>query len=193
MEIKFTKSFFDSLKRMNRRSKWDWKIWNFFRYDVSAGFRNLRRWFKIIWKDRDWDHRFIFDILEHKLRNQAENIGKNGNHVSAERDAEIMMTCARLIEKIKTEYYEMEHTDYHDLGEGDQWLTVVSDRYDEFIAKYPLAAKRAVQYIKDNKDRYTVDHTDKYLVCSVMGKLRHDKARKLLFKIMEDQIERWWD
>jgi hypothetical protein len=27
----------------------------------------------------------------------------------------------------------------------------------------------------------------------VMGMVRHEKARKLLFKILENRIESWWD
>ncbi len=42
------------------------KIW--FK-DLKQGFINLKRWFPIIWKDRDWDDDYIFVLLEEKLKN----------------------------------------------------------------------------------------------------------------------------
>ena len=62
---------------------------------------NLIRWFPIIWKDKDWDDHYIFEILKFKLKNQAEYIGKKDRHMSAKRDAEIMMLCVRLMDKVQ--------------------------------------------------------------------------------------------
>ena len=40
--------------------------------DIAQGIKNLIKWFPIIWKDRNWDDSFIFDILQFKLQNQAK-------------------------------------------------------------------------------------------------------------------------
>ena len=66
--------------------------------------KNLIRWFPIIWKDQDWDDHYIFEILKFKLKNQAKYISYHNRHISAKRDAEIMMLCVRLIEKVQDEY-----------------------------------------------------------------------------------------
>mgnify|MGYP003351274053 CR=1 FL=1 len=75
---------------------------------------NLYRWFPIIWKDQDWDDYYIFEVLKFKLKNQAEHIGGKDRHTRAKRDAEKMMLCVRLIEKVQEEYYGCEYQDYHE-------------------------------------------------------------------------------
>ena len=70
------------------------------RYFINS-VKNIIRWFPIIWKDRDWDGWYIYTILETKIKHQAEYIGSKDRHVEAKRDAERMMTCVRLIQKVK--------------------------------------------------------------------------------------------
>lgn len=35
--------------------------------DFKLGMRNLRLWFPIIYKDRNWDHQYLYEIISHKL------------------------------------------------------------------------------------------------------------------------------
>ena len=155
--------------------------------------KNLIRWFPIIWKDQDWDDHYIWEILKFKLKNQAEYIGYHDRHVSAKRDAEIMRLCVRLIEKVQSEYYSSEYTDYHESDynfvDSEQFpgmyeLDIVqkSERFDEYFKKYPLIY-RCVPDLNVSKIRIAMQiaHTN------------HDRARKLLFNILEQNIEKWWD
>src|SRR5205807_2048688 len=75
--------------------------------------KNLIKWFPIVWKDRDLDSAYIFDLLKFKLENQAKSIGGNDRHVGAQINSQKMKLCARLIEKIRTDFYELEYADYH--------------------------------------------------------------------------------
>jgi len=34
---------------------------------------------------------------------------------------------------------------------------------------------------------------DKQVIAMSIAHINHDRARKLLFKLMEENIERWWD
>lgn len=160
--------------------------------------KNLIRWFPIIWKDRDWDTDFIWNILKFKLENQAKYIGTRGIHISAERDAEIMMLCTRLIEKIRSEYYQSEYQNYNESEimfspsneEGYSEINVVekSENYDEYFKKYPRIYK---QVIESNKNRF---HTNRKVGIALnIAHINHDRARKLLFTLLERNIERWWD
>jgi hypothetical protein len=135
--------------------QWYWKLYRWVRWElpyqykyVKYGVKNLYKWFWIIWKDRDWDHYYIFQLLKFKLEKQARHLAENGFHNDAQRDAERMMTCVRLIDKIQNEDY-----------------------YDEMHSK--------------NK-KITYEMIDKYIN-------KHNKAKRLLFKIMNDRIEEWWD
>jgi hypothetical protein len=109
--------------------------------------RNLIRWIPIIWKDRDWDFYFTYEILKKKLEFQAEFTRKHGYHMYNAQDANRMETCVRLIKKLQHEEYII--------------IPVTNRKYTEEDFK---------------KDQ-----------------MRHDKARKLLFRILEQNIEGWWD
>jgi hypothetical protein len=162
---------------------------------------NLYRWLPIIWKDQDWDDYFIFEILKFKLKNQAEYIGKKDRHVSAKRDAEIMMLCVRLIEKVQKEYYEGEYFDYHksdlkfipskkypDHYEMD--VKLVSENFSSYFKKYPRIFK---EVIESEKYKLPLTKKVKEKVAFKVARINGDRAHKLLFKILEENIKRWWD
>ena len=135
-------------------NEWYWKLYRWFRWEfkyqhkyIKYGVQNLYKWFWVIWKDRDWDHHYIFEVLKFKLEKQAKHLGERDWHESSKRDAEIMMTCVRLINKIQNESY------FDELYDSDE--------------KSPEAIKIVID--------------------------RHNKAKRLLFKIMNDRIEGWWD
>ena len=134
--------------------QWYWRLYRWVRWElpyqhkyIKYGVKNLYKWFWVIWKDRDWDHHYIFQVLKFKLEKQANHLAENGFHNNAQRDAELMMTCVRLIDKLQNEYY-----------------------YDE-LCKSGVRSSEAVK--------------------NVIAK--HKKAKRLLFKIMNDRIEEWWD
>ena len=172
----------------------------FYPKDFKRGIENLWYWLPVIWEDRNWDDSFIFTILSHKLKAQSTYIGGRGIHVSAERDAEIMMTCVRLIEKVKDEYYGMECMDYHktkhwfepaDKEGYSTWESKeLEENFDDYFAKYPLIYKRVI----NGEGVFKLDGTnDKQRIAMNIAHINHDRARKLLFNLMEQNIEGWWD
>ena len=67
--------------------------------------KNLLRWLPIIWKDEQWDYYHIYEILKYKLIFTAKHTYKHGYHINSKYDADRMMLCVRLIEKIQNEEY----------------------------------------------------------------------------------------
>lgn len=158
--------------------------------------KNLVRWFPIIWKDQDWDDWYIFEILKFKLKNQAEYIGYHDRHMSAKRDAEIMMLCVRLIEKVQSEYYGLEYQDYHKSelklvdskthpGTYKMDFVELSENFDEYFKKYPRIYKKCT--------KFPFHRTDKFGIAFNMATLNEERAFNLLFKILKENIRRWWD
>jgi len=135
-------------------NEWYWKLYRWVRWElpyqhkyIKYGIKNLYKWFWVIWKDRDWDHHYIYQVLKFKLEKQAKHLADVGFHNDAQRDAELMMTCVRLINKLQNEEY-----------------------YDE-LSESGVRSSEAIQIVID----------------------RHNKAKRLLFKILNDRIEEWWD
>ena len=165
------------------------------------GIKNIRYWLPIIWKDRNYDHRFIYTILQHKLKAQSKYIGDRDWHTRSKRDAEVMMTCVRLLDKVDDEWYSSEYSDYH---KTKHWFEPCEDKegystweskqleenFDDYFAKYPLIYKRVI----NGEGVFKLgDTNDKQRIAMNIGHINHERARKLLFKIMEQNIEGWWD
>lgn len=181
---------------------WDnigWRIKEFIR-----SIKNIIRWFPIIWRDRDWDDSFIFHILQTKLKHQAEYIRKRDFHTLAKRDSEVMILCVKLIDKIIEEYYNTEYFYYHETkyefidsdkpGYKEMVFNEISENFDEYFKKYPLIYKKIIQKGDDNIfPIYDDGVLSKKRIAMNIGHINHIRARKLLFKILDEQIERWWD
>lgn len=187
-------------RQINKLSLW-WKFdCQYMFRNFKIGVKNLYYWLPVIWKDRNWDHRYILEILKHKLESQSKYIGDRDIHTRAKRDAEVMMTCVRLIDKVKEEYYRSEHLDYYktknwfETSDDEGYCTwesrIVEENFNDYFEKYPLIYKRVINgegWVKIE------DENDKQRIASNIAHINHNRARKLLFNIMENKIERWWD
>ena len=184
----------DTKPSLGTRFKWKFEIVkDFFLYDIKNGVSNLIKWFPIIWKDRDYDHRFILTLLAQKLKHQSKYIGDRDFHTTAKRDAEIMMTCVRLINKIEDGFYECEYLEYEktkfwfeprDTESSYLKSRELSNNREDYFKKYPLVyGKMKEEYPNDSESRIALKISTR----------NHIRARKLLFKIMEENIEKWWD
>ena len=174
------------------------KLWwkfegRYYHTDFIKGIKNIWNWLPTIWKDRDWDSHFIYEVLIHKLEKQATYIYKYGNHVSAERDAEKMFLCARLARIQQEELYMDEYYDTHEIefefiptDETEQWFTMESEMLNEDFDTYFTKYQR--QYRLMDKTDLDKQEIARNIACN-----NQERSRKLLFKIMEENIERWWN
>ena len=185
---------------------WDLIGWRLKEFKVSV--KNLIRWFPIIWKDRDWDDYYIFEVLKFKLKNQAKYTSDCDRHTRSELYAKRMRLCVKLIDKVSNEFYSSECVDYcetkcnlldildkPDYKELD--IQIISERFNEFFNKYPLAYKRVLAnkrlQIFNIESRDIKTEVDiKQRIAHNIGYYNHNRARKLLFKIIEENIEGWW-
>ena len=138
-------------------------------------------------------------ILRVKLKHQAKYIGDRDFFVGADREAEKMRLCVKLIELIQDEYYTSEPHTYHksnftfdesEDGTDTYKLRIeeISEDFDLYFAKYPLEYKRVI-----NADKCHFNRDSKDGIAFAMGHNIQNKCRRLLFKILDENIERWWD
>jgi hypothetical protein len=169
---------------------------------IKFGVKNLIYWLPIIWKDRNWDSHYIFEIMKHKISAQANYIGRRDLHTRAQQDAKRMRLCVKLMGLVQDEFYSTEYTDYHntkhwfeDLPEKpgySSWESrLLEENFDDYFKKYPLIYKRVLNgegvFGREGREE------DKQIIAMNIGHINHDRARKLLFKIMESEIEKWWN
>lgn len=186
-----------------KRFKWWLEDVSYYPKHFREGIQNLWKWFPVIWKDRDWDSMFIYEILKFKITKQAKYIGSRDIHVSAKRDAEIMMLTTNLIQKCKDEHYGNEYSNYH--KSNYNWLDIegrpnykkmdielVTDNFDEYFKKYPRQYKRVMNG-EINRYRSVDGQKDKKTIAMEISYENQNRCRILLFKVMSEHIGRWWN
>ena len=117
MEINFTDEFFDSIKKVINRKKWYWQVWDFFRYDLPTGLKNIFFFWSVIWKYRSWDSGFQMRILARSLEPLAHTLEYHGNEVEETRIkkvAKIKRAIEILNRQADSNYIELaeEHLEY---------------------------------------------------------------------------------
>ena len=199
--------FFEDRPKLNL---WD-KISLWWRFDgkyyhkyFKQGVKNIIYWFPIIWKDRNYDQHYIYEVLKHKLKAQAQYIGDKDRHTRAQRDSRRMRICVKLIEKLQEDEYSSEYLEYskdrhwfepcEDKEEYSTWESEnIWEKYDDYFKKYPLVYKRVVK----GEGIFTLDGRDeadmKRIIAMSIAHINQERAKKLLFKIVEENIEGWWD
>lgn len=202
--------FFENLKNRPRpnffkRIKiwWRWKG-QYLHKEIKQGIKNIIYWLPVIWKDRDWDTHYIYEVMKHKLKAQAKYIGDRDFHTRAQIDAKRMRLCVKLIQACQDEPYSMEYMDY---AKDRVWFTPCEDRpgsslynseevwenYNEFFKKYPLIYKRVMK----GEGPFTLDGRDdsdmKRIIAMNIAHINQQRAQDLLFKIMNENIRGWWD
>lgn len=167
--------------------------------NLIKGVKNLIKWFPIIWKDRDYDYSYTFAILKAKLNNQADYLEKNNHFINSLRQAQIIKTCIRLIDKINEDFYKIEYSDYH--VSSHEWLdcieedfvnkgykemksTLISENFNDYFLKYKLIYKKI-------RNQYPLEN--KMELAMKIANENQKRCKKLLFSILENNIENWWD
>lgn len=165
----------------------------YFHKDIYKGITNLIKWFPIVWNDRDWDQAYIFYVLRFKLNNTANYLEKQNGYVGVERDVEKIRLCVRLIDKIKDEDYCFEYQDYYktvfefekvELGLTEMKGNVLSDNLEDYFKKHISTYRKVKKQYPDYEDISLALH---------IGSEMENKAMRLLFTIMERNINGWWD
>jgi hypothetical protein len=167
-----------------------WRI----RYFLG-GCKNIIRWIPTLYKDKDWDEWYILTILQKKIEFQRKEIIYANRHIDVDRDNRDMTIVLNLIERVKDEFYNTEYLDYEESEfrfepvEGNKNLSslevdVLSERYDEFLKKYRSSVRKVLKQKPD---------LNKKDLCFYVSKHNQEKAHNLLFKILKERMQWWWD
>ena len=108
--------------------------------------RNVLRWIPIIWRDRDWDYYFIYEMLKQKLINVEKFTRRDGVHFYNNRDADGILKVIEMIEKVQTEY----HLDKY-LSEATEWTT---EGMNKSTKDHDKARKELFNYLNNNIEKW---------------------------------------
>jgi hypothetical protein len=166
-----------------------WRIRNFL-----IGCKNIIKWTPTLFKDRDWDQYHIYTILQKKIEFQRKEIVYANRSTRVWQDNRDMTIILNLLERVKDGYYESENTDYYEMKvetipvDGTSLkqmkFEVLSERYDEYLNNYKSSVRKV---LKEEGE------IDKETLCMLVARHNQEKARKLLFNMLNEKIEGWWD
>lgn len=181
--------------------------------DFFEFLRRLRTWIPVLWRDRDWDDSFIFEVLKTKLFTQRRYLIENYRHTSIPGTNRDITICLNLIERFQQSYYELEYFEYYDYDfdfvedeesedcKGQPLFrmesTTTRDNLLEYIDKYPLDRARTIKWMKDKGfdgvQDYKENEDSRKSLALFMSQYRHEKCKRLIFLILSEKIEGWWD
>ena len=172
---------------------WCRYFWNYVErcyYNVKYGIRNLIRYLPVIWRNREYDDYFLIQIIRTKLVYMSKEAETKWMSVDAKKHAKQMQRCIELI----------------DILYDDDDMKVVEKQYKAYEQKYGELITWSQKYPK-NEDLYemhfsrtnihdqkTADQADKEM--KQLIKLRDDTEHQYrceLFKILRNNIRKWWD
>lgn len=159
--------------------------------NVKTGISNLIGWIPTIWKDRQYDHVFIYEILKKKLELTEKYIRIYGSHENSLNDANRIKLCIKLLDRLLTDYYSMESYDYFesdfDIYQLNRFPNLIVDNLDTYFKLYPREYKKIIKDFPIERD------FDKIVIAFKISTNINNKAKQLLFKILEKDIEKWWE
>ena len=156
-------------------------------YNLKNGIESLIVWFPVIWKDRQWDHVYIYQILRHKLHLTEDLIRNYGVHTKNIQDADKIKVCVNLLDRlINDEYCDSAYKTHE-----DRWgvLTWKSDELDnESETDHCLLQYPNVKTPQD-KEREVKD----FRRAAKHETMLREQDLGYLFTLMRKHIQSWWD
>ena len=154
--------------------------------NTKYGIRNLVTWFPIIWKDRWWDHYFIYPIIHKKLSMMEKHIREDGHHLFRERDADQIKVCVLLLKRIMDDEYMENAYKKHDEKWGDSEMTFVPTENPEF-------SEMKIDYENVVTDKDIKEERKDFKLAIEQEDMLKKQDTDLLFKLMARHIRSWWD
>ena len=74
-------------------------------YDITEGIHNLIIWFPIIWKDRDFDHYYILNLLHFKLKLFEKRYETHQLWIGQEKELKNIKMCTFLLKRLTDDNY----------------------------------------------------------------------------------------
>lgn len=150
-------------------------------YSFIKGIKNLIKWFKVIYSDRDWDYCYLYIILRHKLKTMEDfHYSDDTFAMRSERTAKQIkiarILCERLIDR-----------DY--LGNA---MMPYDNKYESglILGSKPVEGKPGWSQLVFSEDK---KQNKLYRRCSKHNDYMETQDKDYLFKWIGKHIDGWWE
>ncbi len=159
--------------------------------DKLRRLKNLIKWAPIIWGLFDFDYMSSIDVFKFQLEQIAKSLeSDNAYTLDAKYHAQRIRLVLRLMTKVYNEEYSIEH------------YQVLKDKYGENVFDYEFVKIDLNDENGDDlfelKDEYenwnnADEINDEYKRLSLISNEKQKKAHRILWKLIEKDIQNWWD
>lgn len=159
--------------------------------DLRIGFSNLWFWLPIIWKTRDWDKRYLMEMLILKLRRHRD-YQKNHSHVAEPYNSDkvnSMTECLELLEKVHNEwenYEEPAHDKHEEKWGKTEFYTVPSTSHPNC---YELKDRNDERYTEEENKK----KSEEFILASRIAGLKRQRDFTVAMEIFVTKFDTWWD
>lgn len=147
--------------------------------------KNIIRWIPVLWNNFDFDFTYLLEVMEYKLQRLYEGIDHYQNHLYYKKDLFWINIAKTLINRIREDYYVDEMYLYYSSDWDINFTpTNIIDNLDEYFNKNKNLYKYVIEKYPE---------IERFSIACIMVTEKHKKAKNLLFKILNEHIEEWWD
>lgn len=152
--------------------------------------KNVIKWLPKIWNQYDFDYRYSIEVFKFQLQKQVQFLESDkALTLCAKNTASRIRMVIRLMDKVYDEDYALEYQDEFEkiYGKGSLKMNFISlkdkSNYSEMKYNYQL-----------NEDEDMVEEMDQvHQNLFLRSHEKQKRAHKLLWDLVEHNIQRWWD
>lgn len=194
MKINFHDDFFKSFnKEFNIPPIW-FETRNLYRIIFVEFWHKLKRsvsWFFFMWDNNDWDHNYLYRVMDKKMGEMEYNFIKHGHLHNSKRYAKIIKICRwylqRLINEDAIDSLQNKHREKY----GDSKMILEADPLN--LSKDGMLMLKGWKYSKC-KSEVENKHANKvYTRICLMERHLHKKYFDRFFYIFKKYVQYWWD
>lgn len=134
-------------------------------YEIKHFFgriRNIIKWLPVIWKTYDWDYCYSIDVFKFHLKQIQKSLEDDASHEGDKHHASRIKTIIELMDRVYEEYYLFEVLNEYEYQYGKIEVDALSSNWIIF-SEYCDRARQ-----------------------------RQRRAHKLLWELVEHNIQGWW-
>ena len=152
--------------------------------------KNVIKWLPTIWNQFDFDYNYSIDVFKFQLEKQAEHLeSEKARTMDAKDRAKRIRTTLKLMKKVYDEEYAIEYIDKmeelygKDLMEHELIDTGRGDGTSYYQKKYERTeTPERIKEIRDMSNNLWSE-----------SNLKQEKAHRILWLMVERNIQGWWD
>ena len=158
--------------------------------------KNVFRWLPIIWKQYDFDYNYSLEVFKFQLQKQAEFLESDRAVTLCAKDkAKRIRTVIKLMDKVYDDEYVIEYRDTLKEMYGEDvlefsFVETNDTTFNDFSGKTEKLFSMRYKYETWDNAEEISKIKDELFQMSVE---KQNRAHKILWSMIEKDIQTWWD